>query len=128
MQLARHIATLLIAAGAVTAAHTQNPRPAPLPPDAVVLDHVVAVINGSVILESDVREEMNYAVLQPFGITSVNNTPQRALQRLIDRALILQQMKTGPPAPPPSPQQVKERMDQLRQVYLDMEGDLEERE
>ena len=32
-------------------------------PGAVVLDHVVAVINGSVILQSDVNEEMGYAVL-----------------------------------------------------------------
>ena len=58
---------------------------APVPPGAVVLDHVVAVINGSVILESDVKEEMSYAVLQPFSIDSARNTPQRALQRLIDR-------------------------------------------
>ena len=61
----------------------------------MVLDHVVAVINGSVILESDVKEEMDYAVLQPFSVNSARNTPQRALQRLIDRDLILQQMRTG---------------------------------
>jgi peptidyl-prolyl cis-trans isomerase SurA len=40
--------------------------PAPIPKGAVVLDHVVAVINGSVILQSDVDEERAYAVLQPF--------------------------------------------------------------
>ncbi|HET6220360.1 MAG TPA: hypothetical protein VFE27_25245, partial [Acidobacteriaceae bacterium] len=68
---------------------------APIPPGAVVLDHVVAVINGSVILESDVQEEMGYAVLQPFSINSARNTPQRALQRLIDRDLILQQMQAA---------------------------------
>ncbi len=68
---------------------------APIPPGAVVLDHVVAVINGSVILESDVQEEMRYAVLQPFSVDSARNTPQRALQRLIDRDLILQQMQTA---------------------------------
>jgi peptidyl-prolyl cis-trans isomerase SurA len=121
MRVATHIITLLIAAGAITCAQAQSSPPAPLPPDAVVLDHVVAVINGSVILQSDVKEEMNYAVLQPFGITSVNNTPQRALQRLIDRALILQQMKTGPPTPPPSPEEVKQRIDQLRQVIPECE-------
>ena len=60
-----------------------------------VLDHVVAVINGSVILESDVQEEMRYAVLQPLSLNSARNTPQRALQRLIDRDLILQQMQTA---------------------------------
>ncbi len=39
----------------------------PIPKGAVVLDHVVAVINGSVILQSDVTEEMGYAFLQPFS-------------------------------------------------------------
>ncbi len=53
-----------------------------------MLDHVVAVINGSVILESDVQEEIRYGVLQPFSVNPARNTPQRALQRLIDRALI----------------------------------------
>jgi hypothetical protein len=86
----------------------------PLPQDAVVLDHVVAVINGSVILESDVKEEMGYAVLQPFSVDGARNTPQRALQRLIDRDLILQQMQTGQTVSLPSPEEVQERITQLR--------------
>jgi peptidyl-prolyl cis-trans isomerase SurA len=108
-------ATMLMAAIIATAAWGQQPAPAPVPPGAVVLDHVVAVINGSVILESDVREEMNYAVLQPFSINSARNTPQRALQRLIDRALILQQMKTGgDTVAPPTPEELQEQIHQLR--------------
>jgi peptidyl-prolyl cis-trans isomerase SurA len=87
---------------------------APLPPGAVVLDHVVAVINGSVILESDVQEEMRDAVLQPFSIVRTRNTPQRALQRLIDRALILQQMQTAQTVTPPDPEEVKQRIQQLK--------------
>jgi hypothetical protein len=89
---------------------------APVPPGAVVLDHVVAVINGSVILESDVQEEMRYAVLQPFSINSARNTPQRALQRLIDRDLILQQMQTAETVSPPTPEEVHQRITQLREV------------
>jgi peptidyl-prolyl cis-trans isomerase SurA len=89
---------------------------APLPPGAVVLDHVVAVINGSVILESDVREEMRYGVLQPFTVTPTRNTPQLALQRLIDRALILQQMQTTQFATPPTPEEVQQRLKELRAV------------
>ncbi len=88
--------------------------PAPIPKGAVVLDHVVAVINGSVILQSDVDEEMAYAVLQPFSIDSARNTPQRALQRLIDRDLILQQMQTAQTVTPPTPEEVQERITQLR--------------
>jgi peptidyl-prolyl cis-trans isomerase SurA len=91
---------------------------APVPKGAVVLDHVVAVINGSVILESDVKEEMGYAVLQPFGVDSARNTPQRALQRLIDRDLILQQMETqsAQTVTPPTAEEVQQRITQLRGV------------
>jgi peptidyl-prolyl cis-trans isomerase SurA len=82
----------------------------------VVLDHVVAVINGSVILESDVKEEMEYAVLQPFAVSAARNTPKRALQRLIDRDLILQQMKTAEPVTPPTPEELQQRIAELRQI------------
>ncbi len=109
------VAMLMLATSMAAGAWAQQPA-GPLPHGAVVLDHVVAVINGSVILESDVREEMGYAVLQPFSIDSARNTPQRALQRLIDRDLILQQMKTVQALPPPSPEEIKERITQLRAV------------
>ena len=94
----------------------QQPPAAPIPPQAVVLDHVIAVINGSVILQSDVDEEMGYAVLQPFSINSARNTPQRALQRLIDRDLILQQMATGLTLAPPPPEEVEEQITQMRGI------------
>jgi peptidyl-prolyl cis-trans isomerase SurA len=108
-------AAILLASILSIPAWAQQPAPATIPPGAVVLDHVVAVINGSVILESDVQEEMNYAVLQPFSVNSARNTPQRALQRLIDRALILQQMKTGgDTVPPPTPEELQQQIHQLR--------------
>jgi peptidyl-prolyl cis-trans isomerase SurA len=91
-------------------------RAAPLPPGAVVLDHVVAVINGSVILESDVQEEIRYGVLQPFSIIPARNTPQRALQRLIDRALIVQQMQATQSATSPTPEEVQQSLKELRAV------------
>ena len=81
----------------------------------VVLDHVVAVINGSVILESDVQEEMRLAVLQPFSDPG-RNTPKRALQRLIDRALILQQMAIAEELTPASPEEVQQRINELRRL------------
>jgi peptidyl-prolyl cis-trans isomerase SurA len=87
---------------------------APIPAGAVVLDHVVAVINGSVILESDVTEEMRYAVLQQFIITPARNSPQRALERLIDRDLILQQMRISQSVTYPTDEEVKQRLNQLR--------------
>jgi hypothetical protein len=81
----------------------------------VVLDHVVAVINGSVILESDVQEEMRLSVMQPFSDPG-RNTPKRALQRLIDRALILQELRTAEELKPPSPEEVQERLNELRRL------------
>ena len=59
----------------------------------VVLDRVIAIINGDVLLESDVREEMRMNVLQAVPVLPSQNTPERAAQRLITRTLILRQMK-----------------------------------
>jgi peptidyl-prolyl cis-trans isomerase SurA len=109
-------AVRLVLLGVMSLAAWGQQTPAPVPKGAVVLDHVVAVINGSVILQSDVTEEMGYAVLQPFSIDSTRNTPQRALQRLIDRDLILQQMRTAQTVDPPTPEEVQERIAQLRAV------------
>jgi len=103
-------------AAMATGVWAQQPA-VPVPPGAVILDHVVAVINGSVILQSDVEEDMRYAVLQPFAIGSArNNTPQRALQRLIDRDLILQQMQTAQAVTPPTPEEVQRRLTELRTI------------
>jgi peptidyl-prolyl cis-trans isomerase SurA len=114
---AKHMtAWLLLGSMIGAAAGGQESTPAPVPPGAVVLDHVVAVINGSVILQSDVNEERSYAVLQPLSIDSVRNTPQRALQRLIDRDLILQQMATAAPVTPPTPEEVQQRINELRSL------------
>jgi peptidyl-prolyl cis-trans isomerase SurA len=104
------------AAAAANVAPVASIPPPPVPKGAVVLDHVVAVINGNVILQSDVTEEMSYAVLQPFGLDNTRNTPQRALQRLIDRDLILQQMGTAQTVTPPTPEEVQQRITQLRGV------------
>lgn len=60
----------------------------------VVLDRVVAVVNNRAILESDLREEVRLAVLEPpNGQDRKPETPQEALQRLISRALIRQQIR-----------------------------------
>ncbi len=59
----------------------------------IVLDRVIAIVNGDVLLESDVHEEMRLAALQPITVPAGQNTELNAAQRLIRRALILQQMK-----------------------------------
>jgi peptidyl-prolyl cis-trans isomerase SurA len=61
----------------------------------VVLDRVIAVVNGDVILESDVDEERRFEEIQPYRATT-NFTRERAIERLVDRALILQQAALEP--------------------------------
>ena len=74
----------------VAAAPTDPPSGAAKP---VVLDRVVAIINGDVLLESDVQEELDFAKLEPVGIPTGSDSLRRAARRLINRTLILQQMK-----------------------------------
>ncbi len=106
-----------LAAGAVSArAQTQAPSP---PAGAVKLDHVVAAIGTNVILESDVREEMQFSALEPLRVLPGEDTPDRALRRLIDRTLILEQMKLQQqPVTTPAPQ-VQQAIEQLRQEIPD---------
>lgn len=64
--------------------HAQSP---------IVLDRVVAVVNDRPILQSDVNEEMRIAILEPNAGGQGAETPDLALQRLISRTLIRQQIR-----------------------------------
>lgn len=66
------------------------------PMQSTVLDRVVAVVDDTAILASDVDEEMRFAAFLPGKEPESDNTPQRALARLIDRALIDQQRVLQP--------------------------------
>lgn len=57
-----------------------------------VLDRVVAVVNNQAILASDVDDEVRLAVLEPRESGAAQRTRPRALDELISRALIEQQM------------------------------------
>jgi peptidyl-prolyl cis-trans isomerase SurA len=61
----------------------------------VLLDRLVAVVNGDVILESDVDEERRFGEVQPYRATAVS-TRDQIIGRLIDRTLILQQAALQP--------------------------------
>jgi hypothetical protein len=82
--------------GAVTAAPTQAPNPIGSVGQGVVLDRVVAVVNGDVILESDVDEERRFEEIQPYRRSEAELSREVMLERLIDRALILQQSESEP--------------------------------
>lgn len=61
-----------------------------------VLDRVVAVVNGDVILESDIDEELRFAEIQPVYRGAGEASRERAVQRLIDRTLIQQEAEDQP--------------------------------
>ncbi|HTV81809.1 MAG TPA: hypothetical protein VME18_04100 [Acidobacteriaceae bacterium] len=106
-----------LAAGAPPA-RTQTQPPAP-PAGAVQLDHVVAAIGANVILESDVREEMRLSALEPLQVLPGQDTPDRALRRLIDRTLILEQMKVQQQPVTTPAAQVQKAIEQLRREIPD---------
>lgn len=82
---------------------TKNTPPSAAAPTMPVvngpqLDRVVAIVNDDLVLDSDVSEEQHFEELQPIGLSGTPRTfdRNRAIERLIDRALILQQAKMEP--------------------------------
>jgi hypothetical protein len=85
------------------------------PAAPVVLDRVVAVVNNQAILTSDVEDEIRLSVLDPgrggLGVL----TRARALDQLIGRALIQQQMhQEDTQAAEPSQEEVDARLIEIR--------------
>jgi peptidyl-prolyl cis-trans isomerase SurA len=107
MTLRAAIPILCLACAAAPLLGQDQGPPAPAPsamPGSVELDHVVAIIGPSVILQSDVVQEMHLSALEPLQILPGQNTPNAALRRLIDRTLILEQMREqGQPIDTPQP-------------------------
>jgi hypothetical protein len=80
-----------------------------------VLDHVVAVVNNQAILASDLDDEMRLAVLDPSRAGLGVFTRQRALEQLIGRALIQQQMRQEDvQAMEPTQAEIDARVSELR--------------
>jgi peptidyl-prolyl cis-trans isomerase SurA len=100
----------------------QTPQPATssdISGQPVVLDHVIGVINGDVLLESDVQSEMRFAALQPYSNPARETTRMVAAERLVNRTLILQQMDDPQQQlklPPPTDEQVQARISELRKA------------
>jgi peptidyl-prolyl cis-trans isomerase SurA len=81
----------------------------------VVLDRLVAVVNTDMILESDVDEERRFEEIQPYR-SAVDSTRARIIERLVDRALILQQAALQPEDAVPD----KDLDDQIARVRKDI--------
>jgi hypothetical protein len=86
-------------------------------PDAspVVLDRAIAVVNRRVILASDLDDEIRLSVLDPNDTPQQNLTRQQALDKLISRTLIEQQIRQEDmPSIEPSPEAVATRLHEIR--------------
>jgi hypothetical protein len=106
----RHLLLLASLAGAATL-HGQAPSPA----SPLVLDRAVAVVNKHVILASDLDDEIRLSVLDPNTVSQVELTRQQALDQLISRTLIEQQIRQQDmPAIEPSPEEVSARLHEIR--------------
>lgn len=92
------------------AAYAQDSAP-------VVLDKVVAVVNKRVILASDLDDEIRLAVLDATQLGQGNTTREHALEQLISRTLVEQQIgEEDVDATPLTAEEVKERVVDLRRV------------
>jgi hypothetical protein len=90
-------------------ARPQAPAAAPQ-----VLDRVVAVVNNQPVLWSDITNEIRFSVLDPNEVDGTE-TPQRALQQVISRTLIEQQIgKEDASSALPGDDEVKARETEVR--------------
>lgn len=100
--------SLCIASTAIGAFAQSSQSPPP-----VVLDQLVAVVNNQPILSSDLNIEMRLSILEP---NSSGETPEAALQRLVSRALIRQQIREEDlESIRPTPEDIAKRLETIRQ-------------
>ena len=89
----------------------------PSPEGAQTLDRVVATVNNHAILASDVADELRLSVLDPDN-NGTALTPRRALQQLISRGLIQQQIREeDAEASNPQEAEVQARVGELRREF-----------
>jgi hypothetical protein len=87
------------------------------PQTPVVLDRVVAVVNQDAILASDIDDEIRASVLDPVRTGQAELTRQRALDLLISRTLIRQQIRHEDLlTTEPTKEEVKARVAELRRM------------
>ena len=108
------LACAAAALGMASAAPSAQMPPSPAT-SSVVLDRVVAVVNRRAILASDLDDEIRLSVLDPNRVGQGTLTRQRALEQLISRALIEQQIRQEDlRAIEPSQKEVESRLENIR--------------
>jgi peptidyl-prolyl cis-trans isomerase SurA len=111
---------LTVACAALLASHAGQGAGQPQSPPAaspIVLDRAVAVVNKHVILESDLQDEIRLSALEPNRDGGDELTPQVALEQLIRRTLIEQQIRQeDAQAAQPTQEEVNARLEELRKL------------
>jgi hypothetical protein len=116
------LAAMCLAGMAQTSAQKESvpqvPGSAPAAPKMPVtagqeIDRVVAIVDGDLILDSDVDEERRFTAFQPYRDPNGDFSRDNAIERLINRDLILQQIKLQPAANVPDAD-IKKELDELR--------------
>lgn len=109
------VLVLAATAAAFCAAQSGPAATSVVPGSPVVLDRVVAVVNNHAILFSDLDDEIRLSVLDPNLVGEGELTRPLALDQLISRSLIQQQIRQEDmQAIEPSQEVVKARLDQIR--------------
>jgi peptidyl-prolyl cis-trans isomerase SurA len=104
-----------VAVASIATLHAQTAETAAASGPVVTLDRVVAVVNHQAILSSDLENEIELSVLDPNRASLGDLTPQRALQQLISRTLIQQQIKQDDiQTADPAPEEVAARLKEIR--------------
>ncbi len=91
---------------------------------AEVIDRIVATVNGHIILQSDWEESLRYEAFSS-GRPLDRLTPdarKAALDRLIDQELLREQIR-GSDSPYSSPEQVAQRIAEIRKLYPNAESE-----
>jgi len=108
------ICVAAILAASIPAA-AQGDEKSPAPENSVTFDRVIAVVNRQVILKSDLEDEMQLLVLEPSTNAQVKVTEQQALERLISRTLIQQQIQQEDvPATQPKAEEIAALLKDIR--------------
>jgi peptidyl-prolyl cis-trans isomerase SurA len=85
---------------------------------AEVIDRIVATVNGQIILQSDWEDALRYEAFstgrEPDRLTPEDR--KAALDRLIDQELLREQLRATD-APHSSPEQVEQRIAEIRKQY-----------
>jgi peptidyl-prolyl cis-trans isomerase SurA len=93
-----------------------QPTSPPVPSGATKLDRVVAIVNGDLVLDSDVDQERRFAAFSPYYRAN-GFSRDNAIEQLINRDLILQQIRLEPQAEI-SDAAVNKQIDELRKTIL----------